>query len=32
MYRIDGNTGELSMVGRYPVGHDANWAEIIDLP
>ena len=31
-YRIDGSTGELGLVGRAPVGRDANWVEIVDLP
>ena len=31
-FRIDQKTGELTLVGRYPVGHDANWVEIVDLP
>ena len=31
-YRIDGSTGTLTLIGRSPVGHDANWVEIVDLP
>jgi 6-phosphogluconolactonase len=32
VYRIDKATGTLTPVGRYPVGRDANWVEIVDLP
>lgn len=31
-YKIDQKTGRLGLVGRYPVGKDANWVEIVDLP
>ena len=31
-YRIDGNNGALTLVGRSPVGRDANWVEIVKLP
>lgn len=31
-YRIDKATGDLTLVGRTPVGRDANWVEIVDLP
>jgi 6-phosphogluconolactonase len=32
VYKISDSTGELNLVGRYPVGRDANWVEIVDLP
>jgi len=32
VYRIDKASGTLTPVGRYPVGRDANWVEIVDLP
>ena len=32
VYRIDKTSGSLTPVGRYPVGRDANWVEIVDLP
>jgi len=31
VYRIDQADGTLAAVGRYPVGHDANWVEIVDV-
>jgi len=32
VYRIAPADGGLSLVGRYPVGRDANWVEIVSLP
>lgn len=32
VYRIDQADGSLSPVGRYPVGQDANWVEIVSFP
>lgn len=32
VYRVDKADGSLTPVGRYPVGRDANWVEIVDLP
>jgi 6-phosphogluconolactonase len=32
VYRIDKTSGGLTPMGRYPVGRDANWVEIVDLP
>jgi len=32
VYRIDKTSGDLTPVGRYPVGRDANWVEIVDPP
>jgi 6-phosphogluconolactonase len=32
VYRINQSDGTLSPVGRFPVGHDANWVEIVNLP
>jgi 6-phosphogluconolactonase len=32
VYRIDKTSGGLTQVGRHPVGRDANWVEIVDLP
>ncbi|HXP98301.1 MAG TPA: beta-propeller fold lactonase family protein [Telmatospirillum sp.] len=31
-FKINQKTGGLTLVGRYPVGKDANWVEIVDLP
>ena len=30
-YKIDQTDGRLTLVGCYPVGHDANWVEIVEL-
>lgn len=32
VYRIDKASGALTPVGRYPVGRDANWVEIVEVP
>lgn len=32
VYRIDKTSGGLTPMGRHPVGRDANWVEIVDLP
>jgi 6-phosphogluconolactonase len=32
LYKINQTTGELTLLDRYPVGKDANWVEIVDLP
>lgn len=32
VYKIDQKSGVLKSVGRYPVGHDANWVSIVDEP
>jgi 6-phosphogluconolactonase len=32
VYKIDQKSGVLKSVGRYPVGHDANWVNIVDEP
>jgi 6-phosphogluconolactonase len=32
VYKIDQRNGQLTEVGRYPVGNGANWVEIIDVP
>lgn len=32
VYRIDKASGSLTPVGRYPVGRDANWVEIVEVP
>lgn len=32
LYRIDPASGALTRLGRYPVGHDANWVEIVERP
>ncbi|SEK83818.1 6-phosphogluconolactonase [Roseateles sp. YR242] len=32
VYRIDPADGGLTAVGRYPVGKDANWVEIVSIP
>ena len=29
VYRIDGHTGHLAAIGKYPVGKGANWIEIV---
>jgi 6-phosphogluconolactonase len=32
VYAISPTSGALNLLGRYPVGHDANWVEIVVLP
>jgi 6-phosphogluconolactonase len=32
VYKIDQSNGQLTEVGRYPVGNGANWVEIIEVP
>lgn len=32
VFRIDKASGALTPVGRYPVGRDANWVEIVEVP
>jgi 6-phosphogluconolactonase len=32
VYKINQTTGALTLLDRYPVGKDANWIEIVDLP
>lgn len=31
VFDIDPDTGKLQLNGKYPVGHDANWVEIVKL-
>lgn len=31
VYKIDQSTGKLGEPSRYPVGHGANWVEIVDV-
>jgi 6-phosphogluconolactonase len=30
VYKIDQSSGKLGEPSRYPVGHGANWVEIVD--
>ncbi|MDR3412659.1 MAG: beta-propeller fold lactonase family protein [Formivibrio sp.] len=32
VYKMNQTTGDLALLDRYPVGSDANWVEIVDLP
>jgi 6-phosphogluconolactonase len=32
VYKIDKQTGALTLGGRYPVGHAANWVVVVDRP
>jgi len=32
VYRISQGDGTLALLGRYPVGQDANWVEIVNFP
>lgn len=32
MFRIHPDNGHLTLIGRYPVGHDATWVEFVELP
>jgi 6-phosphogluconolactonase len=32
VYKINQTNGQLTLLDRYPVGRDANWVEIVDLP
>jgi 6-phosphogluconolactonase len=32
VYKIDQSNGQLTEIGRYPVGSGANWVEIVEVP